>query len=136
MAACLAGLLVGVAGTVALSGDDDEPADAVVVARTPLQPLPAKSGGGEARLAGTGVDRTLVVDVTGIAADAGFHEVWVLDPARCRCSRWACCVVRTASSQCRRARPAQALGGRRLPGALRRQPGHSRNSLVRGALRT
>jgi hypothetical protein len=137
MAACLAGLLVGVAGTVALSGDDDDPADAVVVARTPLQPLPAKSGGGEARLAGTGVDRTLVVDVTGIAADAGFHEVWVLDPATLQMQSLG--VLRGSHGEF--AVP-PGLDLRRLSVVdvslepYDGNPAHSRNSLVRGALRT
>jgi anti-sigma-K factor RskA len=127
--------VAGVAGTLIVTGDD-EPA-AAVLARTALEPLPAKSGRGEATLAGTGADRTLRVDVTGLAAADGFYEVWVLDPKTLQMQSLG--VLRGVKGDF--AVPA-GLDLRKLSVVdvslepYDGDPAHSRNSVVRGALPT
>jgi len=131
-AACLAGLLAGVAGTLALTGDD-EPGS--VVARTTLDPLPQKTGRGEAVLAGTSDDRTLRVTVSGLDATNGFFEVWVLNPTTLQMQSLG--VLRGSQGQF--AVPA-GLDLRSLSVVdvslepFDGNPAHSRDSVVRGAL--
>jgi len=77
-AAAVAGIILG-AGTVALLAGDDEP-PGTVVATADLEPLPDRSGTGVAEIRGTGADRSLVVDVSGLTRNrSGFYEVWLLD---------------------------------------------------------
>lgn len=77
-AAAVAGIILG-AGTVALLTGDDEP-PGTVVATADLEPLPDRRGTGVAEVRGTGADRSLVVDVSGLTRNrSGFYEVWLLD---------------------------------------------------------
>jgi len=77
-AAAVAGIILG-AGTVALLTGDDEP-PGTVVATADLEPLPDRRGTGVAEIRGTGADRSLVVDVSGLTRNrSGFYEVWLLD---------------------------------------------------------
>ena len=135
VAACTLGVVAGVAGTLALDTDDQQRGE--VLARAPLAPLPAKVGSGVATLAGSGTDRTLRVDVSGLPAESGFYEVWVLDPETLQMQSLG--VLRGER------------GEYAVPGGLdlRRlsvvdvslepydgDPTHSRNSVVRGTLPT
>lgn len=77
-AAALAGIILG-AGTGALLAADDGP-PGTVVATAQLEPLPDRRGTGVAEIRGTGADRSLVVDVSGLTRNrSGFYEVWLLD---------------------------------------------------------
>ena len=76
-AAVIALVAVGV-GTLVSTGDDG--AETSVLASTELEPL-GESGSGSAELITTGEgELALAVDFTGVTAEDGFHEVWLLDP--------------------------------------------------------
>jgi len=82
MAAVAASALVvgGIAGAVGaslLGGDDPQ---AVVVARTTLDPLPADPGAtGTAVVVNAAGTRRLEVDVSRLSSTDGFYEVWLID---------------------------------------------------------
>ncbi len=75
-AAALVGVLVGsvVTGLVLAGGDDG----GGVVASADLAALPEHQGTGAAEVVGTGDNRELRLDVTGLTTGDGFYEVWLL----------------------------------------------------------
>jgi len=76
-AAVIALVAVGV-GTLVSTGD--ESAETSVLATAELEPL-GESGSGSAELITTGDgELALAVDFSGVTAEDGFHEVWLLDP--------------------------------------------------------
>lgn len=75
-AAAVLGVLLGIGGTLLATQDDGT---APLVAQARLEPLPTKVGEGSARVVGSGTDRELDVDVTGLGPVEGFYEVWLLD---------------------------------------------------------
>lgn len=75
-AAAVLGVLLGIGGTLLATQDDGT---APLVAQARLEPLPTKVGEGSARVVGSGTDRELDVDVTGLGPVKGFYEVWLLD---------------------------------------------------------
>jgi hypothetical protein len=82
IAAALAGVLAG-AGAAVLLDRDSSPGTsapaASVEARAVLDPLPERTGGGEAVLQRSGDERRLVVTASGLSSGEGFTEVWLLD---------------------------------------------------------
>ncbi len=72
-----AGILLGVAGTLLVTGED-EPAQTVVSQAT-LAPVNDRSATGVARVVQDSQGRRLAVEVTGLAPTSGFYEVWLLD---------------------------------------------------------
>jgi Anti-sigma-K factor rskA len=78
-AAAILGLAVG-SGLALLLGDDQRPpGTGQVIAQASLQPLPAKQARGEATVSGSRATRALQVRVTGLPAESGFYEVWLLN---------------------------------------------------------
>ncbi len=71
--AVVAGIGIGVGGTLLL-GSDDEPAPQAVVQ---LAPLAGKAGSGTAGLVDDG--RQLKVSASGLAASGGYYEVWLIN---------------------------------------------------------
>jgi hypothetical protein len=86
VAASVAGLLVGAA--VALGADSvlsSEPVPVAapspsIVAETQLAALPEHAGQGAAEIVRTVDGTELVVDVSGLSGGEGFYEVWLIDP--------------------------------------------------------
>jgi hypothetical protein len=74
-AAAVVGLLVGSVVTGLVVGRDD---GGGVVASADLSPLPQHQGTSAAEVVGTGDQRELRLDVTGLTTGNGFYEVWLL----------------------------------------------------------
>lgn len=77
-AAAVAGLAVGSVATALIVSSNDNGAGQVV-ASTTLAALPDHSGTGDAEVKGTGADRVLELDVSGLTRGNGYYEVWLLD---------------------------------------------------------
>jgi hypothetical protein len=85
IAAAVAALAVGVAGTLVATRDRERPEQAqcgTVVARADLAALPLAPPGaiGEARVLCDGPDRRLHLHVKGLPLQPGYYEVWLIDP--------------------------------------------------------
>ncbi len=75
--ALVVGGIAGAVGVSLLGGDDPQ---AVVVARTTLDPLPADPGAtGTAVVVDAAGTRRLEVDVSRLSSTDGFYEVWLID---------------------------------------------------------
>lgn len=79
LAAAAAGVLAGVTSTLAVTRDGPDAPDERLVARAALEPLPAQSAAGDARLVSSEGQRRLAVTVQGLAPYSGYYEVWLLD---------------------------------------------------------
>lgn len=79
-AAVVVGIALGAVGTAVLGGGEPDDSPGTVVARADLEPLPERAGSGVAEVLGSGDERELAVEVSGLTGDAdGFYEVWLLD---------------------------------------------------------
>lgn len=78
-AAAVVGLAIGsVATGLIVAANDNGGNGGNVIAQTRLAALPAHSGSGAAEIVGTGTNRVLELDVSGLTRGKGYYEVWLL----------------------------------------------------------
>jgi len=78
-AAVVLGIVVGVTGTLLVSTGNQDDGPGSVVATAALAALPDHEGTGSARVEGSGAERVLELDVSGLSTGDGFYELWLLD---------------------------------------------------------